>query len=71
MPTTGKLYTNKGTDEDPEFGYRSRYSHDQEEAKAGYYSVMLQDYGIKAEMSAAPRAGILRFTFPENKHSRI
>jgi len=71
MPTTGKLFTNKGEDSNPENGYRSRYSHDFEEAKAGYYSVLLQDYNIKAELTAAPRSGIIRFTFPENKQSRI
>ncbi len=71
MPTTGKLHTNKGDDKSPEAGYRSRYSHDEEEAKVGYYKVMLQDYGIDVELTAAPRAGILRFTFPEHKQSRI
>lgn len=71
MPTTGKLYTNKGTDENPESGYRSRYSHEQEEARAGYYSVMLQDYDIKTELTSSPRAGIIRFTFPKHKQSRI
>lgn len=71
MPTTGALHTNKGDKDHPETGYRSRYSHEQENAKAGYYSVMLLDYGIKAELTAAPRAGILRFTFPENDQSRI
>lgn len=71
MPTTGKLHTNKGNDDYPESGYRSRFSHDQEEAEAGYYSVQLQDYAIKAEMTAAPRAGILRFTFPKHEQSRI
>ncbi len=71
MPTTGKMHTNKGTDSLPEQGYRSRYSHDNEIAEAGYYSVILSDYDIKAELSAAPRAGILRFTFPENENSRI
>ncbi len=71
MPTTGKLHTNKGEDENPENGYRSRYSHDNEVAKAGYYSVLLSDYNITAELSAAPRAGIIRFTFPENDSSRI
>ncbi len=71
MPTTGKLHTNKGEDENPENGYRSRYSHDNEMAKAGYYSVLLSDYNITAELSAAPRAGIIRFTFPENDSSRI
>jgi predicted alpha-1,2-mannosidase len=71
MPTTGKLHTNKGEDDKPEDGYRSRYTHDNETIEAGYYSVLLSDYNIKAELTAAPRAGILRFTFPENDSSRI
>lgn len=71
MPTTGRLHTAKGEDEKPEEGYRSRYSHDHETAKAGYYSVLLTDYNIKAELTAAPRAGILRFKFPENDSSHI
>lgn len=71
MPTTGKLHTNKGEDESPENGYRSRFSHSNEKAEIGYYSVKLSDYNIKAELSAAPRAGILKFTFPENDSSRI
>ena len=71
MPTTGKLFTNKGEDSNPENGYRSRFSHDNETTEAGYYSVLLTDYNIRAELSAAPRAGIIRFTFPENESSRI
>jgi predicted alpha-1,2-mannosidase len=71
MPTTGKLCTNKGIDSIPGSGYRSRYSHDHETAEAGYYSVLLTDYNIRAELSAAPRAGIIRFTFPKNDSSRI
>ncbi len=71
MPTTGKLHTAKGEDDHPEAGYRSRFSHDNESASAGYYSVQLSDYNIKAELSAAPRAGILRFTFPKHDSSRI
>lgn len=71
MPTTGKLFTNKGADDKPEEGYRSRYSHEEESAEAGYYSVLLSDYGIRTELSAAPRAGMLRLTFPENNESRI
>jgi predicted alpha-1,2-mannosidase len=70
-PTIGRLHTNKGTDENPENGYRSRYSHDNETAEAGYYSVLLTDYNIKCELGAAPRAGIIRFTYPENDSSRI
>lgn len=71
MPTTGKLYTSKGKDEKPELGYRSRFSNDTEIAKAGYYAVKLDDYNIRTELTAAPKAGIIRFTYPENKKSRI
>jgi predicted alpha-1,2-mannosidase len=71
MPTTGPLKTSKGHDDFPEEGYRSRYSHDTEIAKAGYYSVVLDDYNIKAELTAAPRSGIIRFTYPKNDTSRI
>lgn len=42
-----------------------------ETAKAGYYSVELTDYRIKVESSATPHCGILRFTYPSNKRSRI
>ena len=70
-PTTGELRPNRGVPENPESGYRSRYTHDTETAKAGYYVVTLDDYKVKAELTAAPRAGIIRFTFPENDSSRI
>lgn len=71
MPTTGKLHTNKGADEHPELGYRSRYSHAQEEVSAGYYRVLLTDYNIDVALTAAPRAGILKFTYPESDSARI
>ena len=70
-PTTGKLHPNRGVPENPEGGYRSRYSHDSETAQAGYYTVNLDDYKVKVELTAAQRAGIIRFTFPENDSSRI
>ncbi len=71
MPTNGELKTSKGKDETPESGYRSRFSHDTEVAKAGYYAVTLDDYKIRTELTAAPKAGMIRFTYPENKLSRI
>jgi len=43
----------------------SRFSHEAETASPGYYSVDLQDYGVKAEMTAALRSGIFRFTYPQ------
>ena len=67
MPTTGEIRLERGSAEQPETGYRSRFSHDTEEALPGYYAVMLDDYGIKAELTATERAGIHRYTFPEGE----
>jgi len=69
-PTTGPLKTGKGKQGGGD-GYRSRFRHETEIVQAGYYSVMLDDYQVRAEMTAAPRAGILRFTFPKTEQSRI
>jgi len=71
MPTTGSLKTSAGKAENPDEGYRSRYSKSTETASAGYYSVVLDDYKVKAEMTATARCGIYRFTFPKNDESRI
>jgi predicted alpha-1,2-mannosidase len=71
MPTTGKLKTSAGSLTNTEQGYRSHYDKASEKASAGYYSAYLTDYKVKAEMTAQPHSGFLRFTFPANKQSRI
>ena len=71
MPTSGKLITNSGKENTPIKGYRSSYDKKSETAHAGYYSVELTDYHIKAEMTAAPHSGMMRFTFPAHEQSRI
>lgn len=49
----------------------SSFSHEQESASPGYYSVDLLDYGIKAELTATRRTGIHRYTFPKDENSQI
>ncbi|MCD8386452.1 MAG: GH92 family glycosyl hydrolase [Bacteroidales bacterium] len=46
-------------------GVFSYFSHEREEARAGYYSVHLDSYDIDVELTASPRCGIQRYTFPE------
>jgi predicted alpha-1,2-mannosidase len=70
MPSTGKLKTERGN-QGAEDGYRSRFRHETEITQAGYYAVTLEDYKVRIEAAAAPRAGILRFTFPKCGQSRI
>ena len=67
MPTVGPLHTAAGRAEKPEEGYRSRYDKQSEKASAGYYSVLLTDYNVKAEATALPHSGMLRFTFRRAK----
>jgi predicted alpha-1,2-mannosidase len=66
MPTTGVLKLACGRIDHPGEGWRSRFSHATERAEANYYAVTLQDSGIRAEMTAAPRSAILRFTYPQS-----
>lgn len=71
MPGTGKIHFTPGTHENPDAGYRSRYSHDSEWASPNYYAVDLLDYGVKAEMTSGVRSGMLRFTYPQSDSAFI
>ncbi len=71
MPTVGNLKLNPGTAANPGSGYRSRFSHTSEKTEPGYYSVQLDDYGIKAEMTTSPHVGFHQYTFPESKNAHI
>jgi predicted alpha-1,2-mannosidase len=64
MPRTGEVKLEPGTREHPETGYRSPFSHDDEIAEPGYYSVLLKDTGIHAELTATERTGLHQYTFP-------
>lgn len=48
-----------------------RYTHDREEARPGYYSVDLQEENIKAELTATPRVGVHRYTYPSGAARRV
>ena len=63
LPVTGKVPLFKGTKEDMVNGYGSYFSHKKEVSKAGYYSVVLDKYKIKAELTASERVGFHRYTF--------
>lgn len=72
MPITGKkLHVVPGTAEDPDTGYRSRFSHSQESASPGYYSVFLEDWDVEVELTTTPRVAFHRYTFPETDESKI
>ncbi len=71
MPTTGKLRLNPGTETNPDAGYRSRFSHDDETASPNYYQVLLDDYNINAELTASERVGFHKYTFSKKERAHI
>ena len=52
-------------------GYASRFSHQHETARPGYYRVLLQDSGVLAELTATNRCGMHRYTFPKSKQAHL
>ncbi|MDB5110442.1 MAG: alpha,2-mannosidase [Mucilaginibacter sp.] len=71
MPTTGEVKTRAGKPAQEGSGYRSKFSHDQETARPGYYQVKLQDYDVNAELTATEHAGFHRYTFPKNSQAHL
>lgn len=75
MPANGDLALNAGTPDMPfkgaGAGYHSRFSHADEKASPGYYSVYLLDPRVKAELTATERTGVQRYSFPADAGNRI
>jgi len=71
MPAVGPVRSDPGSPDNTGRGYRSRFAHDDERAEPGYYSVLLKDYGIKAELTATARVGFHRYTFPADRLSHF
>lgn len=57
MPVIGAPDMSRGSE-----GYKSRFTHDREIAQAGYHSVYLEDFGIRADLTATDRVGFHRYT---------
>jgi predicted alpha-1,2-mannosidase len=67
MPTLGTFELEAKAGEKEVNGYASKFSHANEKAEPGYYSVRLDDDNILAEMTATPRVGLHRYTFPNKE----
>ncbi|MBN1165227.1 MAG: GH92 family glycosyl hydrolase [Candidatus Krumholzibacteriota bacterium] len=70
MPVRGKTWEGDSIDEE-ELDCRSLFRHEEEEASPGYYRVRLDDYDIEVELTATPRCGFHRYTFPESENAGI
>lgn len=66
-----EIRTPRGNQDDFSGGYASPYSHENEIARPEYYSVMVERYGIKAELAASDRVGFHRYSYPEGKPASV
>lgn len=73
MPTTGALRLEPGKIDSGKVtpGWHSQFSHASEKAEPGYYSVQLDNYNIKAELTASERVGFHQYTFPKSDSAHI
>ena len=69
MPTTGKLLFNNGAE--GKEGYHSKFSHENEQASAGFYQVFLEDYKVNVELTVTERVGFHKYTFPKNEKAQL
>ena len=71
MPTVGEPQFFAKEGDKSVNGYASKFSHANEKAEPGYYSVKLDDDNILAEMTTTTRVGIHRYTFPKSDNAHI
>ncbi|MET8450631.1 GH92 family glycosyl hydrolase [Streptomyces sp. NPDC005209] len=64
LPTTGDVTQTDYA------AYAAEFSHDDEQASPGYYRVGLAS-GIRAELTATPRTGVQRYTFPATEKANV
>lgn len=76
MPIVGKTDLRSGSNDEVAFlkgkdGWKSAFSHENEVASAGYYSVKLDKYNIFAEATVTKHAGFLRFTYSKSNENGV
>lgn len=71
MPTVGEQIIGPQTREMQNRPFASSFSHANEIAEPGYYSVLLDRYGVKTEITSTERAAIYRLTYPKDSDAGI
>jgi len=71
VPRTGEVKLEPGDKTKPGSGYGQLFQHENEQMHPGYYSVKLDDSGIRAELTATEHVGFHRYTFPASETSHI
>ena len=69
MPLSGD-FTPEFTDDKP-YDWQALYTHDDEKAEAGYYSINIRKYNVKAELTATDRVGFHKYDFKGEGNSKV
>lgn len=71
MPSAGNAVLQRGDEKNTAEGYCSSFSHANEKASPGFYSVKLFDHNIDVSLTCTPRTGIHQYNFngAENPHA--
>ena len=68
MPTNKQIFNNGA---DGKEGYKSKFSHEKEVAKPGFYKVHLDDTNINVELTVSKRSGIHKYNYPSPKNQFV
>ncbi len=68
MPFVGE---NKWESDGSNKGYGSKFSHQNENARAGYYNVLLDKHQINVELTTDLHSGFHHYTYPKNENKKI
>jgi predicted alpha-1,2-mannosidase len=71
QPITGMPLWQPGDAAKPRSGYRSAFSHNTEKASPGYYTVQLDDYNVKVELTATEHVGFHKYSFPKTDSAYV
>lgn len=71
MPVNKKIDLTKTVKERNDIPYLSKYSHDNETSKPGYYQLFLEDFDVNVELTSSLRTGYHNYTFGEGEEQSV
>ncbi|GAB1454643.1 hypothetical protein MASR2M47_46990 [Draconibacterium sp.] len=67
MPVSGDFVPSKNDKE--QYSWQAKYTHQNETVKPGYYSIDIEKYNIKAELTTSERVGFHKYNFKNEGNS--
>jgi predicted alpha-1,2-mannosidase len=69
MPVSGDFLPSKNDKE--QYSWQAKYTHQNETVKPGYYSIDIEKYNIKAELTTSERVGFHKYNFKNEGNSKV